>query len=347
MYGENFNNGNYRGYNPYGNYGFDYRQHFLNKNAEKKKIKSIGSAAGLSTLGYLAVSLVASFILRRITGFKELYTANSAFSIAVNGLFYAAVLFVPFLIGYFVLRKKGAVKALPYGTPNNYSAAVLLIFSGVFICLLSSMGTSVFVGAIEKIFGITMKSPETDNKPLDSALNILMQYASIAVLPALIEEFCVRGVVMQSLRKYGDSFAIGVSAVVFALLHANAVQIPFALVGGIIIGYAVIATDSIWTGVIIHFLNNAVSVSVKVISENTSNKLSMLLTGGLILFIMLLGTISLVIYLVNYKKSFKLQKAESRLLTTGEKSSAFLLSAPMIIAFALLLMRTAQTIEFK
>lgn len=346
MYGENFNRGNYGGYNPYGNYGFDYRQHFFNKNNEKKKIKTIGSAAGFSTLGYLAISLIFSIVLRQISGFKALYSENTAFSIAVNGIFYITVLFIPFFIGYSVLHRKGAVKELPYGTPNNYPAAILLIFTGVFICLLSSISTSAFDSFVEKLFGITLKAPETD-KPLTSVLSILMQYISIAVLPALIEEFCVRGVVMQSLRKYGDGFAIGVSAVVFALLHANAVQIPFALIGGLIIGYAVIVTDSIWTGIIIHFLNNAVSVTIKVISDNTSNKLGIALTGLMLFVIMVLGMLSLVIYLVKYKKAFQLKKAESNLLTTGEKSSAFLFNAPMIIAFVLLLMRTAQTIEFK
>lgn len=346
MYGEKFNQVNQNGYNPYKNYGFDYRQHFFNKNEEKKKIKALGNAAGLSTLGYLLISFTSSVALRFITGFKTLYAENTSFGIAVNGLFYSAVLFIPFLFGYFYLRKKGRVKELPYGTPNNFSAALLLVFIGVFVCLLSSIGTSLFDSAVEKLFGIILKAPETE-KALNSPLSIIMQYISIAALPALIEEFCIRGVVMQSLRKYGDGFAIGISAVVFAVLHANAVQIPFALVGGLIIGYAVIVTDSIWTGVIIHFINNAISVSAAVISENVSVSLAPFLTGAILLAVMLSGFAALMIYLIKYKKYFKLKREEGGILTTGEKSAAFLLSAPMIIGFILLLMSTAQTIEFK
>lgn len=70
----------------------------------------------------------------------------------------------------------------------------------------------------------------------------------------------MRGVVMQPLRKYGDWFAILTSAFVFALMHGNLVQAPFAFIAGIGLGYAVIASGSLWTGILIHLLNNSISV---------------------------------------------------------------------------------------
>ena len=70
----------------------------------------------------------------------------------------------------------------------------------------------------------------------------------------------MRGVVMQPLRKYGDWFAILTSAFVFALMHGNLVQAPFAFIAGIGLGYAVIASGSLWTGILVHLLNNSISV---------------------------------------------------------------------------------------
>ena len=80
----------------------------------------------------------------------------------------------------------------------------------------------------------------------------------------------MRGVVMQPLRKYGDRFAIVVSAVLFAALHGNMVQIPFAFIAGLALGYFAIITNSIWTSVAIHCLNNLSATVISIYYTNHS-----------------------------------------------------------------------------
>ena len=80
----------------------------------------------------------------------------------------------------------------------------------------------------------------------------------------------MRGVVMQPLRKFGDRFAIVASAVLFAILHGNMVQIPFAFVAGLALGYFAIVTNSIWTSVVIHSLNNLSAVIISIYYTNHS-----------------------------------------------------------------------------
>ena len=74
---------------------------------------------------------------------------------------------------------------------------------------------------------------------------------------------------MQPLRRYGDAFAVAASSVIFALMHGNLIQAPFALIAGVGLGYFVISTGSIWTGVVIHFLNNLFSVVISLVQSNT------------------------------------------------------------------------------
>ena len=78
----------------------------------------------------------------------------------------------------------------------------------------------------------------------------------------------VRGVVMQSLRRFGDGFALITSSLLFMLLHQSLLQYPNALLMGLFIGYAVLYTGSIWTGVILHLVNN-VSVLILMVVERT------------------------------------------------------------------------------
>lgn len=79
---------------------------------------------------------------------------------------------------------------------------------------------------------------------------------SLTVVPAFLEEFIVRGVIMQSLRRFGDGFALLTSSLIFMLLHKNIIQYSNALLMGLFIGYCVIYTGCVWTGVAIHFVNN-------------------------------------------------------------------------------------------
>ena len=102
-------------------------------------------------------------------------------------------------------------------------------------------------------------------------LGFIITFLSVAVTPALVEEFAMRGVIQGSLKRYGKGFAIGVSAILFGMMHGNLSQIPFAFILGVAIGFAVIKTDSIWTGVIIHLINNGNSVILDAITTKTES----------------------------------------------------------------------------
>lgn len=153
----------------------------------------------------------------------------------------------------------------------------------------------------------------------DNGVRYIAVYRKTAVLPALIEEFAMRGVVMQSLRKYGDWFAIIMSSLVFALLHGNMVQIPFAFIAGIAIGYAVTVTGSMWTGVLIHFLNNLASIIMQIGIDNCSETVSAVITMSVVFVIMISGIICAAIYFKNYSHAYPLKNGESLVLSWNEK----------------------------
>jgi len=83
----------------------------------------------------------------------------------------------------------------------------------------------------------------------------------VGVLPGMCEEVSNRGVLMRGIMsKLGAWRAVLLSSLIFGLMHLNIVQFFYAMVLGILIALAVLATRSLWTGVIIHFMNNAMSV---------------------------------------------------------------------------------------
>ena len=168
----------------------------------------------------------------------------------------------------------------------------------------------------------------------------ILYAVSVAVVPALVEEFAIRGAVMQPLRRYGDKFAILASSIFFAILHGNLIQAPFALIAGVAIGYAVCITNSLWTGILIHFANNLYSVITEFMIEDIANPQALDA-------VYMISTVTLTVVSVLGSVIFFLLKGNRKLMpsftASAEKTKmfAFIVNIPMIIAIAIMLTITA------
>lgn len=92
-------------------------------------------------------------------------------------------------------------------------------------------------------------------------------YFVVCLLAPLSEEIVFRGAIIRAILKWksesgtskvsAEWLAIVVSALLFAVIHANPAQIPAAIVFGILLGWLFIKTGSIVPGCIIHWINNS------------------------------------------------------------------------------------------
>lgn len=88
---------------------------------------------------------------------------------------------------------------------------------------------------------------------------------SVAVAP-IAEEILCRGIVMKKLEKYGKSFAVLISAMLFGLLHQNIVQFPITMMIGILFGYLA-QKYSLKAAILLHVLNNVSVEMVGILGE--------------------------------------------------------------------------------
>ncbi|MQA95147.1 MAG: CPBP family intramembrane metalloprotease [Streptosporangiales bacterium] len=79
----------------------------------------------------------------------------------------------------------------------------------------------------------------------------------IAVATPVGEELAFRGVLTNALNRYGPWVGVGGSTVVFTLAHGISVVMPVAFVVGLIAALLVRRTGSVWPGVLVHAVNNA------------------------------------------------------------------------------------------
>ena len=203
--------------------------------------------------------------LLALFGFTDLQTAlsdqywglgHTAFLFVYMGV-YTVMMGAPLWFAAACFR----VRRNPFGMharvrPTVFIAAVLIGLGG---CVLANLLTGIWTN-IWSMFGFELQNIDVYTEP--SAQSLLLNLATFAVLPALLEEMVFRGFVLQGLRGLGDPAAIVLSALLFGLMHINLLQLPFAFLLGLLMGYLVVKTGNIWVAVVIHFLNNALCVTM-------------------------------------------------------------------------------------
>ena len=309
---------------------------YLQEKSEKKEIRFIGSVMGLAIIGYVLIqNMMSEFIYSTRLG--SLCDSDPSFNCVVTIFLSIFGLIVPFGLGGLIVKKRTGKKIWNFEKPVSIPLMLAAVPFGFFVCLAGNYATSWFVTLMDSA-GVHLSAPEFA-VPTDFA-GRLLYILTIAVVPALVEEFAIRGAVMQPLRRYGDKFAILASSIFFAILHGNLIQAPFALVAGIAIGYAVCITNSLWTGILIHFANNLYSVITEFMIEEIANP-------EVLDAVYMISTVTLTVVSVLGSVIFFLLKNKRKLMPSftvaAEKSKmfAFIVNIPMLIAIAIMLTITA------
>ncbi|MCI9272890.1 MAG: CPBP family intramembrane metalloprotease [Clostridiales bacterium] len=199
---------------------------------------------------------------------------------------------------------------------------------GLGVCMFANLAGSMLDRNLQWI-GVPSYSPPT---PYDgSPLSMIMLVLCICVVPALMEEFVFRGAVLGSLRKFGDGVAVLGSAALFGLIHGNLVQIPFAFVVGLILGYLVVHTGSMLPGILLHFANNLFSCLLVMASEGLQPEAYNILAYASMLLLLALGAVGLLYLCKRDPGLFTVSKTESSLRFS--RRLGILAGSPAVIAF--------------
>lgn len=245
--------------------------HTVRKIENKDMFKSslmIGTALLISLLSTTILSIMFLGILMLlgvdVTSTNELL--NNTWSAYFLNTSIAAITFTfPFLIIKCTSKKK-VYEIAQFNRPTNKFAPVCIVFV-LGLAMIANIFTSIFTAFLDSFLNFKATQPTIGDNTYDSALELVYVIIGCAVLPALTEEFAFRGIILGSLRKFGDIPAILVSAILFGIFHGNFIQIPFALIVGIGFGLITVMTNSIWPAVIAHFLNNAFSVLISALPK--------------------------------------------------------------------------------
>jgi membrane protease YdiL (CAAX protease family) len=84
-----------------------------------------------------------------------------------------------------------------------------------------------------------------------------LPWVEVVVIAPLFEELFFRGLVLNGMRRrYPAWKAIGLSTLLFALSHANPWQLAIPLLTGVVFGWVVVRTGTLWLPLIGHAVHN-------------------------------------------------------------------------------------------
>lgn len=137
----------------------------------------------------------------------------------------------------------------------SFRDIVRAFFIGVCMIYLATMLSFAWSTVLRKI-GYVYVSSGTE---YTSVGGLFYGLVMTALLPAVFEEFTHRGLLFACYRDSGWKVVL-ISAIFFSLMHQNIRQTGYTFFDGLILALLVYYSGSIFPAMLVHFLNNAVSV---------------------------------------------------------------------------------------
>lgn len=140
---------------------------------------------------------------------------------------------------------------------------------------------------------------------------IAVQILATAVAAPIVEEFLFRGLIFKRLRdslKFVPSTLL--SALLFGIIHANALQFAYAFILGLLLAYIYEQFKSVWAPVLFHAGANLISVIVTAIVPEEGIGLGM--GGYMLLTVVELAVTFLLLWVIKLKVNRKPLDNEER-----------------------------------
>ena len=133
---------------------------------------------------------------------------------------------------------------------------ILLILAATFMLITGGLLLSMIFGGIDSLrnnFSLYETFVSKNGRGFGNTAYLVFAYA---LLPAVCEEMTYRSLLGSEYESRGIVCAVGVSALLFGILHLNAPMLPVYIFAGILLALTMYATRSVLCSIAVHFLYN-------------------------------------------------------------------------------------------
>ena len=314
------------------------------RDERKGKVKQLANASAVPLLiyqfgGSIIIALIATVLTAIYGEIKGNHILSDPdFLYLANGFLSILFMSVPFLIT--ALWTKQPLKSTVAFKKFKPSIGIAIIMLGFGAIAVAQYGGGIITQYFSMIFGEEVHNPAADFGT--GPVSMIISLFCVGIIPAFMEEFAFRGVLLGTARKYlSDGLSIMLNAILFSLLHGNLFQIPFTFALGLYLSYAVVYTGSIWPAVIIHGVNNVLAVLMTYAQNAATSDLVTYVIGGAYYLVMLLVGLCGLIFLIKAtgeQRTFTLSKERGE---HTKQNFGWFISSPWMIVFVIVMVLNA------
>ncbi len=214
----------------------------------------------------------------------------------------------------------------------------LTIIGGLFCMIV----TNLFLKTVSRIFlymGIALESSRYVFSGARGIPEIFLQALLSGALLGVLNELLYRGIILQSLRYYSDTFAIFLSSIAFAMVQQDIISAIFAFFAGVIMSVFCIRAGSIMPAIAIHISYYMLYVFLIELGEHIGGFVQMLISIAVSLVTIAFGIMAYfgiknsygnIMWIPNSENDYSFPRTSKQLLL----SQVFLMS--MLFAFIML-----------
>lgn len=240
--------------------------------------ENLKQSTGMRVFLFLIILLISTLIGAALSAIF-VFRGDTGFTIA-QGITSIFMFVTPPIVYFYITRKENQMQALGF---RQLAHPWWLILIGVAVMFVSIPVTTTLTtwnecmklgGAFQALEDWIKTLEETAQAAAEKMLNVstfgglLLNLFIIALIPAIGEEMTFRGVLQQSLtRKMNPHAAIILSAFIFSFIHFQFYGFLPRMFLGILLGYMFYITNSLWTSILMHFVNNGTAVVLYFLSN--------------------------------------------------------------------------------
>ncbi len=223
---------------------------------------------GLSSFVVLSIffAIIAQVLIPELS---ELYMSEIRTQYPIS---FMIINFVPFQVGFmfvpgYIYWKFLRSNSLKFGTNKNIPTAIVL-FTSVFLLLpfLTDVNSYAlkYLGWYDSLIVSKIQTDELFSSLFQtgSIWPFILGVLIVGVITGISEELLFRGFLLRHLLLNFKSpvKAIVVSALAFALLHFNYIQMIPLIFFGLVLGVMYYITGKLWPSILMHTINNSVNI---------------------------------------------------------------------------------------
>ena len=215
----------------------------------------------------LLMSIVAGMIMMSVYDVNNLSEIDVK-GYLINGILSQLVMFTGAFVLYLQITKQSVKDVLWLNPLESRWFLLTLVFTAVaFLCIELLAVVNGWLEYLIPNHPAIVSSLEISERQLNilqslDGIQLLYAVVVIGVLPAIGEELVFRGFLLRKLYDYNlnKQMAIGVSALVFAVVHFQVLNFLPICFMGILLGYVYVQSRNILYPMLIHFLYNGIQV---------------------------------------------------------------------------------------